>query len=183
MSHFAEQYDPYLTGQTLWEVAMLTVRIRTSFRHLSPRSVGTVLVLALLSLSVCLALSDSEIARTPSPPQSPRGLMKIAPEHLSPRLREIRERLELERTQLEPLREEFRKATDPEKAREIASRMSELKTQTEGDILGIQLKFARVEGKSEQVEALERMIAQRSAPVLTKSEEAPVRRHRQEGSR
>jgi len=109
--------------------------------------------------------------------------MKIAPEHLSPRLREIRERLELERTQLEPLRGEFRKATDPEKAREIASRMSELKTQTEGDILEIQLKFARVEGKSEQVEALERMIAQRSAPVLTKSEEAPVRRHRQEGSR
>jgi phage I-like protein len=61
--------------------------------------------------------------------------------------------------------------------------MSELKTQTEGDILEIQLKYARADGKSQRVEALEKMIAERNAPVLQKSTEAPVRRHRQEGPR
>ena len=91
--------------------------------------------------------------------------------------------MEQERAQLEPLREAYRKAADPDEALKLERKIGEIKSRTEEAVLQIQLKYARAEGKSDRVEALENLLIQRAAPAMAKSGEAPVRRHQEEEQR
>ena len=83
------------------------------------------------------------------------GLMNMAPEKLSPRLLEIRERIEWEQTKLAELSEAYLAATNGDEALRIQRKIHELKAGTELAILEIQLRQARLESKVETVQRLE----------------------------
>lgn len=72
-----------------------------------------------------------------------------------PVVQEMRTRLEMERAQLELLNERFRAASTEQEALMVVREIRRLKYQTEMDLVGIQLRYARNSGDLAAIAELE----------------------------
>jgi hypothetical protein len=149
-------------------------------------SLGIWAAFGLLALASTLLVArwDGPAAADPQPDSNQigrerlPGLMEVSPEKLSHRLLEVRERLELEQSQLAKLNEAYRQASDDAAATQVRLQIHELKTGTEAAILEIQLRHARAAGEPAVVEQLEAVLESADAlppqsrgadPVLRKA--------------
>ena len=147
-------------------------------------SLGIWAAFGLLALAFTLLVArwDGPAAADPQPDSSQiegerlPGLMEVSPENLSPRLLEIRERLELEQAQLAKLDEAYRQASDDAAATQARLQIHELKTGTEAAILEIQLRHARANGKVALVERLEADLEAINNPVTPRGAGEPAER-------
>ena len=130
------------------------MRFRESFL---PRHVLATVVIFLGILAVGL-LPWSGMAEEPSQPSGEGEIPRIysaAPEDLTPRALEVRQRLELEKIELAKLNTTLAEATDPEARREVLQAINALKEATEIDLTRIQIKHAKLEGRTELAMELE----------------------------
>jgi arginine/lysine/ornithine decarboxylase len=94
------------------------------------------------------------------------GLLKAPRETLSPRLLEIRDRLETDQAQLEKLAAAYQEAGSGQEALRIQRQIHELKTGTEIAVLEIQLRYARLESDTIAATRLEAELEEMRNPVL-----------------
>ena len=143
----------------------------------------------LVALTLCFAISTQAPARDREARVEPvavsedaavvPGFLELPLEDLPPHLRLIREILDTRREALAGLQTRYESATSDEQALLIQREMHELKRGTELALLNAQLVFARQEGDTEKIAALEAILesATSRAGVL-----GPAERPRESGS-
>lgn len=104
------------------------------------------------------------------------GLMELPRESLSPRLLEIREFLEGRNQQIEELTERYQNATDDTEAMRLMSEIHVLKAGTEVELLKLQLRHAREDGRTDVVAQLEETLAHIDGPPTGVTQVEPPRR-------
>lgn len=111
-----------------------------------------------LGILVFLLTPLAGLAQNDLPQEKEREVPRIysaAPEDLTPRALEVRQRLELEKIELAKLNTTLAEATDPEARREVLQAINALKEATEIDLTRIQIKHAKLEGRTELAMELE----------------------------
>lgn len=138
------------------------------------RSLYGLFIPVLLLAAIALAAPPVHAAATP-PPDDDRTIVQpsalerpadaVAPtDALSPMMVEIEQLLADQKTAVEALRSQLAEAVGADRKIELLQAIHRLKSETEVNILRVQLSYAEREGRVEQVRQLEEAIAYLTSP-------------------